>query len=146
MPKPKNDKPARDRRNVPLFITLPPEERARVVAFAAKVGRPLSWAVRDGMRAYLDAVEADADKLADLRARLEAPKVDPRKAGKTEQPKRGRPRGYGTRLPRVPADADPAALQAALDALGPQPTAADVEALLTELERNPPAAPKGKKG
>jgi predicted DNA-binding protein len=139
MPKPKNDKPAGDRRNVPLFITLPPEERARVVALAAKLGRPLSWTVRDALRLYLDALETDAAALARL-------KVDARAAGKTEQPKRGRPRGYGTRLPRVPADADPAALQAALDALGPQPTAADVEALLAELERNPPAAPKGKKG
>jgi len=139
MPKPKNDKPAGDRRNVPLFITLPPEERARIVALAAKLGRPLSWTVRDALRLYLDALETDAAALARL-------KVDARAAGKTEQPKRGRPRGYGTRLPRVPADADPAALQAALDALGPQPTAADVEALLAELERNPPAAPKGKKG
>jgi predicted DNA-binding protein len=139
MPKPKNDKPAGDRRNVPLFITLPPEERARIVALAAKLGRPLSWTVRDALRLYLDALETDAAALARL-------KVDARAAGKTKQPKRGRPRGYGTRLPRVPADADPAALQAALDALGPQPTAADVEALLAELERNPPAAPKGKKG
>jgi predicted DNA-binding protein len=139
MPKPKNDKPAGDRRNVPLFITLPPEERARVVALAAKLGRPLSWTVRDALRLYLDALETDAAALARL-------KVDARAAGKTKQPKRGRPRGCGTRLPRVPADADPAALQAALDALGPQPTAADVEALLAELERNPPAAPKGKKG
>jgi hypothetical protein len=109
------------------------------VALAAKLGRPLSWTVRDALRLYLDALETDAAALARL-------KVDARAAGKTKQPKRGRPRGYGTRLPRVPADADPAALQAALDALGPQPTAADVEALLAELERNPPAAPKGKKG
>jgi len=136
---PTNDKPAGGRRNVPLYVTLPPEERARIVALAAKLGRPLSWTVRDALRLYLDALETDAAALARL-------KVDARAAGKTEQPKRGRPRGYGTRLPRVPADADPAALQAALDALGPQPTAADVEALLAELERNPPAAPKGKKG
>jgi len=39
------------RQNVPLFIVLPPAERARIVAFARKVGRPVSWAVRDGMRA-----------------------------------------------------------------------------------------------
>ena len=91
------------RRNVPLFITLPPDERARIVAFAAKVGRPLSWTVRDGMRAYLDTVEADAGKLADLRARIEAPRVDPRKTGMTKLPKRGRPTA--------------AALQAALDAV-----------------------------
>ncbi len=78
------------RQNVPLFIVLPPAERARIVAFARKVGRPVSWAVRDGMRAYLDAVEADAAKLSELCARL---KVDPRTAGKTKQPKRGRPKG-----------------------------------------------------
>lgn len=131
---------------MPLFITLPPEERDRVAAFAAKVGRPLSWAVRDGLRAYLDTVEADADRLERLRADVAAPKVDLSKTGKTVQVKRGRPRGYGTRLALVPADADPAALQAALDAMGPQPPAADLEALLAKLERKPTAAPKGKKG
>lgn len=145
---PTSEKP-KGRQNVPLYVMMPPEELARVKSFAAKVGRPLSWAVRDGLSAYLDAVEADAGKLASLRASVEAPKVDPRKAGRTEQPKRGRPRGYGTRQPRALADTDPAALQAALDAMGPEPTAADMEALLNDLiklERNPNDAPKGKKG
>ena len=88
---PTNDKPAGGRRNVPLFVTLPPEERARIVALAAKVGRPLSWTVRDGLRAYLDTVEADTGRLERLRADAQGPKVDPRKIGKTEQPRRGRP-------------------------------------------------------
>ena len=90
MPKPKNDKPAGGRRNVPLYVTMPPEERDRVAAFAAKVGRPLSWAVRDALRLYLEAVEGDAAALARV-------KVDPRKAGKTKPPRRGRP-------PRLPGN------------------------------------------
>jgi predicted DNA-binding protein len=125
MPKPKNDKPAGGRRNVPLFITLPPEELARVKAFAAKVGRPLSWAVRAGLRAYLDTVEADAGRLERLRADVQAPKVDPRKTGKTEQPKRGRPRNKGFGLP-------PAELEAALAELG-KLDPADLQAVVDKL-------------
>jgi hypothetical protein len=87
---PPTDKPT-GRRNVPLFITLPPVERARLVAFAAKVGRPNTWVVRDALSAYLDTVEPAAEKLAALRARVEAPMVDLSKTGKTKQPKRGRP-------------------------------------------------------
>ena len=80
------------RRNVPLYVMLPPEERARLVDFADAIARPLSWAVRDALRVYLDAVGGDAAKLADLRANVAAPDVDLKNAGKTAQPKRGRPR------------------------------------------------------
>jgi len=125
MPKPKNDKPAGGRRNVPLYVMLPPEELARVKAFAAKVGRPLSWAVRDGLRAYLDTVEADAGRLERLRADVEAPKVDLSKAGKTKQPKRGRPRKKGYGLP-------PADLEAALADLG-KLDAADIQDMVDKL-------------
>jgi len=135
---PTNDKPTGNRRNVPLFVTMPPEERDRVAAFARKVGRPLSWAVRDGLRLYLDAVEADAEALARV-------KVDPSKAGWTKMPKRGRPPTASKLLERM-STTDPAALQTAMDAVtrGTQPKVADVEALLAELERNPTATPKGK--
>jgi len=122
---PKTDKPAGGRRNVPLYVMLPPEELARVKAFAAKVSRPLSWAVRDGLRAYLDTVEADAGRLERLRADVEAPLVDLRKAGKTKQPKRGRPRKKGYGLP-------PADLEAALADLG-KLDAADIQDLVDKL-------------
>ena len=91
----KNDKPAGGRRNVPLYVMMPPEERARLAAFAASVARPLSWVVRDALRVYLDAVGTDADKLESLRANVAAPKVNLRNAGKTKQPRRGRPAGCG---------------------------------------------------
>jgi hypothetical protein len=122
---PPNDKPTKGRRNVPLYVMLPPEELARVRAFAAKVGRPLSWAVRDGLRAYLDTVEADAGRLERLRADVEAPNVDPRKTGKTEQPRRGRPRRGGYGMP-------PADLQAALADLG-KLDPADLQAVVDKL-------------
>lgn len=75
------------RNNVPLYIMLPPDERARLDAFAAAIARPFSWCVRDALRLYLDAVEADAGKMAALRA----PPVDIRTAGRTVQDRRGRP-------------------------------------------------------
>jgi predicted DNA-binding protein len=89
---PKSDTPDKGRRNVPFQVTMPPEELDRLRAFAAKVGRPVSWAVRDAVTAYLDAVEADAGRLARLQAKVQAAKVDPEAAGETEPLKRGRPR------------------------------------------------------
>lgn len=83
-----NLKPKAGRRNVPLFVMLPPNERGRLNAFAGKLGRPFSWVVRDALRVYLDAVEADAGKLESLRA----PDVDLGNAGRTVQAKRGRPK------------------------------------------------------
>lgn len=79
------------RNNVPLHIMLPPEERDRVAAFAAKVGRPMGWIARDALRAYMDAAERDADALARVRDRLNAPTLSAAKVGRTPQPLRGRP-------------------------------------------------------
>ena len=79
------------RNTVPLFITMPPEERDRVAAFAAKVGRPMGWIARDALRAYMDAAERDAEALARVRNRLDAPTLAAAKVGRTPQPPRGRP-------------------------------------------------------
>ena len=84
------------RNNEPVYIMMPPDERARLVDFAAKVDRPLSWVIRDALRVYLDAVGTDAANLARLRAKVDAPKVDPKAAGKTKQPKPGPRAGFGT--------------------------------------------------
>ena len=46
-----------NRKGVPLFITLLPEERERIDAHAKAWGRPLQWIVRDALRAYMDTVE-----------------------------------------------------------------------------------------
>ncbi len=93
-----------NRRNVPLFVVLPPDERARVDAFAAAVGRPNSWVVRDALRLYLDAMEKNTAALARL-------KLDAADAGKTKQPRRGRPRGYGAGAVK-PIKGTPADLEA----------------------------------
>ena len=81
---PEKDTPKKGRHKKPLHIMLPADERERLETYAGKVGRPLSWVVRDGLRAYLDTVEADADRLASLR-------MDPELIGRTEQSRRGRP-------------------------------------------------------
>lgn len=73
-----------NRRNAPLFITLPPDELARLRAFAADAGRPISWVVRDALRLYLDAVEPNAAALARV-------KLNARAAGRTEPRPMGRP-------------------------------------------------------
>lgn len=77
-----------NRKNVPLFVVMPPAERERLTAFAVRIQRPFSWLVRDALRVYLDAVEADAEKLESLRAS----DLDLGNAGRTVQAKVGRPR------------------------------------------------------
>jgi hypothetical protein len=83
MPKTNKPKTKPRRRMVPLFVTLPPAERARIVAYSAKVRRPLAWTVRDALAAYLDAVEPRA-----LAVEVD---LDPATFGKTTLPKLGRP-------------------------------------------------------
>jgi predicted DNA-binding protein len=78
------------RRNLALYLTLPPAERQRLEAFAKTVGRPMSWIVRDACRLYLDAMETDPAAMASLRPVV--PVLDMKEAGGTVQDKRGRPR------------------------------------------------------
>jgi len=88
------NKNTKGRRNVPLYITMPPGELDRLRAFADKVGRPMTWVIRDALGAYLTTVEGDAVTLA----QLTAPKVDPDAIGKTKPTRLGRPRGFGTNI------------------------------------------------
>ena len=83
---PPNEK-TKGRQNVPLYLMIPPAERARLERFSNEIERPLSWTVRDALRVYLDAVEG-AKTLDALRA----PDVDLATAGRTVQGKRGRPK------------------------------------------------------
>lgn len=77
------------RRNEPLFLMVPPDERARLVEFSKKIDRPMSWVVRDALRVYLDAVERDAETIMALRS---PPSMNIDQAGQTRQPRPGRPR------------------------------------------------------
>lgn len=61
------------RKLMPVFITMPPDERTRLALFLKTVDRPMSWIVRDAVRAYLDAVENDPATMAALRVK---PKPD----------------------------------------------------------------------
>ena len=76
------------RKLLPVFITMPPNERARLVAFAHLVGRPIAWVVRDALTNYLDAVEQDAGKIA----KLQTPKLAMPEVAKAHMIKMGRPR------------------------------------------------------
>ena len=76
------------RKLLPVFTTMPANEKARLMTFAKTVGRPLSWIIRDALTNYLDAVGKDAGKLAQLQAPLlSAPEI-----GKAYAVKMGRPR------------------------------------------------------
>jgi len=63
------------RRNLIFNLSLPADEAQRMRDFAAMVGRPMSWVLRDALRLYLDRMEADAKALA-ARTRPEALPVD----------------------------------------------------------------------
>jgi len=80
--------PAKGRKNVPLYVMMPPSERARLDTFAERIERPFSWVVRDALRLYLDAAESDARQMDALRN----PDLDMSNAGKTEQARPGKPR------------------------------------------------------
>lgn len=56
-------KPRKPRRNKPMMITMPIEERVRLTSFSGKVGRPISWIVREALGFYLPLAEAKVDQL-----------------------------------------------------------------------------------
>lgn len=57
--------------------------------FSSKTGRPMGWIVRDAVRVYVETAERDAETMARVRVRLDAPKLAPAKVGLTKQAKRG---------------------------------------------------------
>lgn len=80
----------RKRRNLPMQITMPPDERVRLAKFVRDVGRPTSWVVREAVRMYLELAES---KVAELRSQLEAANYADIAAGEpVPQSKMGRPR------------------------------------------------------
>jgi hypothetical protein len=80
----------RKRRNLPMQITMPPDERARLAKFVRDIGRPTSWVVREAVRMYLDLAER---KVAELRTKLEAANYEDIAASEpVPQAKMGRPR------------------------------------------------------
>ncbi len=78
-------------RNLPLYVMLSLEERKRLEAFAADVGRPLAWVTRDALSAYMDAAERDAGILARVRGRIDATDPARNTVGTTKERHRGRP-------------------------------------------------------
>jgi predicted DNA-binding protein len=80
----------RKRRNLPMQITMPPDERARLAKFVRDIGRPTSWVVREAVRMYLELAER---KVAELRTKLEAANYEDIAASEpVPQSKMGRPR------------------------------------------------------
>lgn len=80
----------RKRRHLPMQITMPPDERARLAKFVRDIGRPTSWVVREAVQMYLDLAEA---KVEQLRAKLEAARFEDITGGQSvPQSKMGRPR------------------------------------------------------
>jgi predicted DNA-binding protein len=56
-------KPRKPRRNKPMMITMPIEERVRLTAFSQNVGRPISWIVREALGFYLALAERKVEQL-----------------------------------------------------------------------------------
>ena len=74
---------------------MPAAERDRLADFAGKVGRPMTWVVRDALDAYLAAVQADPEALERIKGTpyaltldMNRPPVKGRHPGRP--PKRGR--------------------------------------------------------
>lgn len=83
-----------NRRLKSVFVTMPPDERARLDAYAQTLGRPLSWVCRDALRVYLDTMEPQARALGrNTKTALARPVLD----GSPPPPavRLGRPRKVG---------------------------------------------------
>lgn len=66
-------KPRKPRRNKPMMITMPIDERIRLTAFSSRVQRPISWIVREALGFYLSLAEAKVEQLqADMIKDVEA--------------------------------------------------------------------------
>ena len=76
------------RTNSRVMISLPPDERLRMVNFARELGRPLSWVVRDAVREYSQRLRP---VLEQFRSQL-ANGQDPLEGERAPTVKRGRPR------------------------------------------------------
>ena len=81
-----------NRRTVNLFLTMLPEEKQRLEDYAKESGRPITWIARDGIRAYLDTVEAKGElrpsKLS-LKLSPAVPEI-PRNPGRPPKPNKER--------------------------------------------------------
>lgn len=73
-------------RHVPLTTTMPPAEKERLKRFAARVGRPMGWVIRDAVAAYIEATDSAAGRMADA---LKAPKIRKSSIGRTPPAKPG---------------------------------------------------------
>lgn len=84
------------RRNTPVFLTMPPAERDALAAFALEVNRPMSWVVRDALKAYLSAVKSNPDALDRIKGQPYALKVDVKNIPAAEPQLHGRPAKTGS--------------------------------------------------
>jgi len=86
-------KPRKPRRNKPMMITMPIDERVRLTAFSQNVGRPISWIVREALGFYLTLAEK---KVEQLRMAMERDvEAAGRGAGLTEEAKSRTPVNVG---------------------------------------------------
>lgn len=66
-------KPRKPRRNKPMMITMPIDERVRLTSFSSKVGRPISWVVREALAVYLTLAERKVEQFqAEMTKGIEA--------------------------------------------------------------------------
>lgn len=82
------DKP-KTRTAIPMQITMPPDERLRLQNFCREAGRPVSWVIRDAVRAYLDLAEPAIEQ---IRQRKESATFNDIAAGQVPEIRTGRPR------------------------------------------------------
>jgi hypothetical protein len=75
------------RHNNRVMISLPPDERLRLVNFSKEIGRPVSWVVRDAVREYAQRLRPVLDQ---FRAQLANGK-DPLAGDAVPVVKKGRP-------------------------------------------------------
>jgi predicted transcriptional regulator len=83
----KTTKP-KTRTAIPMQITMPPDERVRLSNFCRAINSPVSWIVRDAIRAYLDVTEPMQDEMIKRRQAVTFQDINP---GQVPEMRQGRP-------------------------------------------------------
>lgn len=73
---------------IPMQITMPPDERVRLSNFCRAINSPVSWIVRDAVRAYLDVTEPMQAEMIKRRQAVTFQDINP---GQVPEMKQGRP-------------------------------------------------------
>jgi hypothetical protein len=80
-----------NRKNINVFLTMPPDERDRLATYANAINRPMSWVIRDALGVYFAAVKKHPDPMARVTKETYIPPAELDNVKPPQLPRAGRP-------------------------------------------------------